>query len=167
MLIQVPDVQFASVLSRKQQLRVETALHHIRSAPFGGDHCVVPKVPPEIVSQVLGAALLLPWAFQLKRIRIHEEDAARTIATGRTEGAAINAIGATMNGMWRCVAGLLSELFWLDHFHDLGMVVTRFRIQDVNPGRCDTRNDQVTTFHVRVWVLRAETSAAGVPAEMM
>ena len=140
-LVQVPDVQLAAVLSRQQQLRVEAVLHHIRRAPFGGDHGVVPEVPPEIVSQILGAALLLPLALQLKRSGIHQEDAARTIATGRTERAAINAVGAAMNSVWRRVAGLLNELFRLDHFHDLGMVVTRFRIHDVNPGRCDTRND--------------------------
>src|SRR5947209_3742955 len=90
---------------------------------------------------IMVAALLLPLALQLKRSGIHQEDAARTIATGRTERAAINAVGAAMNSVWRRVAGLLNELFRLDHFHDLGMVVTRFRIHDVNPGRCDTRND--------------------------
>ena len=80
-LIQVPDVQFATVLSRKQQLRIEAILHHIRGAPFGGDHGVVPEVPPEVVSQILRTTLLLPGALKLKRIRIHQEDAARTIAS--------------------------------------------------------------------------------------
>ena len=126
-----------------------------------------PEVPPEVVGQILWAVVLLPRALQLKRVGIHQEDAAGTVAAGRTERAAIDAVGATMNGVWRCVARLFNELFRLDHLHDLGMIGVRFRIQDVNPGRPDARHDQVTTLHVRVRGLRAEARAARVPAEVM
>src|SRR5580704_1193641 len=37
----------------------------------------------------------------------------------------------------------------------------------MNPGRPNARNDQVTTFHVRVRSLRAEARAARVPAKVM
>src|SRR5580704_17874238 len=110
-LVQVPDVQFVTVFSSQQQFRVKAVLYHIRRSPFGGNHGVVPEVPPEVVRQILGAALLLPWALQLKRLRIHQEDAARAIAASRTERATINAVGATMNRVWRCVACLFNELF--------------------------------------------------------
>src|SRR4029077_3596996 len=76
-------------------------------------------------------------------------------------------VGATMNRVWRCVACLFNELFRLDHFHDLGVLRVRFRVEDVNPRRSDARYDQVTTFHVRVRVLGAEARAACVPAEVM
>ncbi len=54
-LVQIPDVQFVAVLSGQQQLRVDTVLHHVRRAPFGGDHGVVPEVPPEVIGQTLRA----------------------------------------------------------------------------------------------------------------
>src|SRR5207237_9038568 len=72
-----------------------------------------------------------------------------------------------MNGVWPWLAGLLDELFRLDHFHDLGMIWVRFRIQNVNPGRPDARYDQIASLHVRMRSLRAEARAARVPAEVM
>src|ERR1700683_4812785 len=159
-LIQVPDVQPAAILSAKQQLRIEAVLHHVRCAPLGTDQGVVPKMPPEIVSQILRAALLLPWALQLKRVGIHQKNPAGAIAAGRTERAAINAVRATVDRVGRCVARLLDELFRFDHLHDLGVLGVSFRIQDVNPRRPDARNDKVTTLHMRMRLMGAEARGA-------
>src|SRR5579864_1558411 len=72
-----------------------------------------------------------------------------------------------VQSVWRGIAGLLDELFRLDHFHDPGMIGVPFGIQDVNPGRPDARYHQVSTLHMRVRVLRAEARAACVPTEVM
>jgi hypothetical protein len=36
----------------------------MRGAPFGGDHGVVPEMPPEVIRQILRAAVLFPLALQ-------------------------------------------------------------------------------------------------------
>src|ERR1700674_478740 len=125
------------------------------------------EVPPKVIGQILWAAVLLPGSLQLKRVGIHQEDTARAVAAGRTEGATIDAVRATMNGVWRCVARLFNKFFRLDYLHDLGMVGVLFGIQDVNPGRADARHNQIATLHVRVRGLRAEARATRVPAEVM
>ena len=72
-----------------------------------------------------------------------------------------------MNRMGRGVAGLLDELFGLDHFHDLRLLWVRLGIQNVNPRGPDARYDQVATLHVRMRGLRTKARAAGIPAEVM
>src|ERR1700722_7051121 len=125
------------------------------------------EVPPEVVSQILGAVAPFPRSLKLKCFCIYQEDAAGTVAAGRTERAAVDAVGATMNGVGRCVARLLNELLRLNHLYDLGMIGVRFRIQDMNAGRPNAGHNQVTTLHVGVRSLRAEARAARVPAKVM
>ena len=166
-LVDVPDVQLVAVLARQQQLGVHAVLDHVRRAPFGGDHRVVPEVPPEVVGQLLRAAVLLPLALQLERLRIHQEDAARTVAGRRPERAPIHAVGTAMDRVGGGVAGLPDELLGLDHLHDLRLLRVGLRIEDVDPRRPDAGDDQVAPLHVRVRRLRAQARAAGVPAEMV
>ncbi len=66
--VQVKDVDLVAVFAAQQQLGNDAVLHHVGSAPFGGDHDVMPQMPPEIVSQLLRTAVLFPGSFQLKRI---------------------------------------------------------------------------------------------------
>src|SRR6267142_263310 len=113
-------------------------------------------MPPEIIGELLWTAILFPWPLKLKRIRVHQENAARAVSAGRAQRAAIDAIGAAMNGVRRCVAGFFDELFRLNHLHDLRLPRGLLRVQDMNPGRADTRHDQVAALHVRMWSLRTE-----------
>ncbi len=61
-LAQVPDVEGVTVLSAQQQLGIHAVLHHVRRAPFAGDHRVLAQVPGEVVGQVLRPAVPLPRA---------------------------------------------------------------------------------------------------------
>src|SRR5437588_10316311 len=97
--VQVPDMHLVPVFAGQQQLRVDAILHHVRSAPFGRDHCVVSKVPPEIVSQVLWTTIFFPPPLQLKRVRVHQENTAGAVPVGRSECTAVDGVWSTMKGM--------------------------------------------------------------------
>src|SRR5262245_15820001 len=156
-----------AVLAAQQKLRVEAVLHQVGWAPFGGDHGVMPQVPPEVVSQQLRAVLLLPWTLQLESIGVHQEDAAGTIAGGGAERAAIDGVRAAVNGVRRGITGLLDKLFRLDYLHDLRLPGIFLGVKDMKSRRTDARDDEVATFHVRMRSLRAKASAARVPAKVM
>src|SRR5437868_8956781 len=98
-LVQVPDMNLVAVFAGQQQLRVDAVLHHVRSAPFGRDHRVVSEVPPKIVSQLLWAAILLPRSLQLKRVRVHQEDATGAVSVCRSECAPVDGVRSTMKRM--------------------------------------------------------------------
>src|SRR5438270_12060944 len=104
-LVEVPDMNLVAVLAGEQQLGVDPAFHHVRSAPFGRDHRVVSKVPPEIVSQVLWTTILFPRPLQLKRVRVHQENATGAVSIGRSECAPVDGVRSTMKRMGGRVAG--------------------------------------------------------------
>ena len=79
-IVEIPDVQRVAVPAGEEQLRVHAVLHHVRRAPLAGDHDVATEVPPEVVGEILGAALALPSAFDLEGLRIDHEDSTRTVA---------------------------------------------------------------------------------------
>src|SRR5579862_6080540 len=133
-LVQIPNMNLVTVLASQQQLRVKAIFHHVRSAPFGRNHRVVSEVPPEIVSELLWATILFPRPFQLKRVRVHQENASRAVSASRSESASVDVVRPAMKGVRRRVAGLLDELFGLDHLHNFRLLWIRLRIQDVNPG---------------------------------
>src|SRR5579862_3608418 len=133
-LVQIPNMNLVTVLASQQQLRVDAIFHHVRSAPFRRDHRVVSEVPPEIVSQLLGATILFPRPFQLKGVRVHQENASGTVSASRTEGASVDRVRSTMKGVRRRVAGLLDELFGFDHLYNLRLLGIGLRIKNVNPG---------------------------------
>src|SRR5215467_14736447 len=118
-LVQVPDMNLVTVLAGQQQLWIDAIFYHIRSAPFGRNHRVVSQVPPQIVSQLLWAAILFPRPLQLKRVRIHQENASRAVSASRSECAPVDGVRSTMKCMRRRVAGLLYELVRLNHLHTL------------------------------------------------
>jgi hypothetical protein len=166
-LVEVPDVQLVTVLAGEEQLGVDAVLHHVRRAPFGGDHGVVPEVPPEVVRQVLRPALLLPLPLQLERLGIHQEDAAGAVAAGRPERAPVHAVGTAVNRVRRRVSRLADEFLGLDDLHDFRLLRVGLRVEDVDPRRPDAGHDQVAPLDVGVRGLRAQAGAAGVPAEVV
>src|ERR1700761_1099973 len=97
-LVKVPDMNLVAILAGQQQLRIGTVLDHVRRAPFRGDHGVVSEVPPEVVGELLRAAILFPGPLQFESVRVHQENATGAVSAGRTECAAIDAIWSTVNG---------------------------------------------------------------------
>src|SRR5215472_16582627 len=140
-LVSVPDMHLATVFAAQQQFRDQAVSHHVGRSPFGGHHRVVSEVPPEIISELLGTATLLPLPPQLEGVRIHQENTARSVAVGGSEGASINPVWAAVNGVGRSVLSLLDELFGFDRLDDLRLLGVLFRIEDVNPRRSDTWHD--------------------------
>src|SRR5258708_29280092 len=114
-LVQVPDMNLVAVLAGQQQLRVDTVFHHVWRAPFGGNHRVVPQVPPEVVCQLLWATILFPLALQLERVRVHQENATGAVSASRPERTSIDEVCHAMNSVGRGVSGLLAELFGFDY----------------------------------------------------
>src|ERR1700756_1465158 len=166
-LVQVPDMNLVAILAGQQQLRIGAVLDHVRRTPFRGDHGVVSEVPPEVVCELLRAAIMFPGPLQLEGVSVHQENATRAVSAGRSEGAPIDAVRSTVNGMRRRVASLAREFFGLDHLHDLGLTGIRLRVEDVNARRPDAGYDQVPALHVRMRSLRAEASTARVPTEVV
>src|SRR4051794_38091949 len=166
-LVQIPDMNLVAVLSSQQQFGVGAVFHHVRRAPFGRNHRVVPQVPPEVVSQLLRATILFPRTLQLECVRIHQENAAGAVSASGSECASVNAIWSAMNCVRRGVSSLPDELFGLDHLHNLRLPRVRLRIEDVDPRGSDSRYDQVAALHMRMRGLRTKARAACVPAKVV
>ena len=81
---QVPHVQGVPVFGGQQQLGVHAVLHHVRRAPLTGDQRLVPKMPEEVIGQVLRPTLLLPAALHLEAVMVQREDPARAVAARGT-----------------------------------------------------------------------------------
>src|SRR2546422_10189353 len=107
---QVPDVQLMTVTALQQDVRVHAILDHLRRPPFAGDHRVVTEVPPEIVGQILWAAVELPATADLEAVVVDDEDAAGAVTGGGAEGADVDPIGAAVAGMRAAVAGSVCDL---------------------------------------------------------
>ena len=80
-LAKVPNMKTVAVLGAEEQLGIQPAFYHVGSTPFASQHSVVPQVPPEVVSEVLRAAIDLPAPQHLERVMIEDQDATRSIAT--------------------------------------------------------------------------------------
>ena len=126
-----------------------------------------PRCHQKSYASCCGPRSLFPLALQLERVRVHQENATGAVSAGRSECASIDAVWPAMNRMGRGVAGLLDELFGLDHLHDLRLLGVRLGIEDVDPRRPDAGYDQVAALHVRMRRLRAKARAAGIPAEVV
>ena len=96
---QVPDVHLMTVFAAEQQVGLQSGFDHVRRAPLATDQCVKSQMPPEIVMQKLWAAVHFPLAQNIERFAIEHENAARTIAIGRSKRADVNAFRPTVNGV--------------------------------------------------------------------
>src|SRR5438046_7392365 len=102
-----------TVTALQQDVRVHAVLDHFRRAPLAGDHRVVAEVPPEIVCQILRAAVQLPATADLEGVVVDDEDAARAVTGRGPEGADVNPIGPAVAGMWPAVAGAVHDFLRL------------------------------------------------------
>ena len=60
--MQIPDMKRMAILAGKKQFPIHAVFHHGGSAPFARDHGVVTEVPPEIIREILRAAVDFPWS---------------------------------------------------------------------------------------------------------
>jgi hypothetical protein len=165
--LHVPDVQPVAVLVAEQELRVHARLDHVRRAPLAGDHAVVAEVPPEVVGELLRAAVALPCALDLERVVVEDEDAAGTVAIRVAEGVHVDAVRAAVHGVRAAVAGLLRDLLGLDRPDDSRLERVALRVQHIHARGAQSRHDQVAPLHVRVRHPGTERRRAGVPAEVV
>jgi hypothetical protein len=166
-LAQIPDVQGMAVLSTKQQVWHRTVFDHFRRSPLTGNRDVVPEVPPEIIGEVLRSTIDFPSPQHVKAFMVEQEDSAGSIARGVAERADVDRVRPTVDGVRATVAGPLEYLLRLDHAHNTRIARVGFRIENVNPRRADTWDDQIAPLDVRMGRVRAEGSAARVPSEVM
>ena len=98
---------------------------------------------------------------------IDHEDAARRFAVLIAERDDIDAAGTAMDGVGPRVAGLLGNLFGLDHLHDLRLARIGLGVENVNARGAQARHHQIAPFDMRMRRIRTQTGGAGIPAEMV
>ena len=132
--LQVPEVQPVTVLAAEQQLGDDAVLDHRRRAPLRGDGDVLRDVPPEVVGQVLVAAVGSPTA-RAPRTSMWSSSATPPGPSSPSAAEAGHEDGprAAVHGVRAGVAGPLAELLRAQHLHDrrLGRVV--LGVEDVEP----------------------------------
>src|SRR5713226_8417627 len=97
---EIPEVDPMAVLVREQILRHDPILELRRQPPFARHHVVTRQVPPEIIVQVLGAAVDLPAAQDIECLAVHDEDAGRpgsAVLATAAERADVYAFRTAMN----------------------------------------------------------------------
>ena len=76
------------------------------------------EVPPEVVRELLGSAVLLPRALHVERLVVEQEDAAGRVALGVPERVHVDAVRAAVARVRAAVAGLARHFDGLDCFGD-------------------------------------------------
>src|SRR4051812_11620946 len=132
---EIPEMDLMAVLVREQVFRNDAVLKLRRKAPLARHHVVARQVPPEIVVELLGAAVDFPAAEDIECLAVHDEDAWRSIGTilpAAAERADIDALRTTMDGVWPRIAGLSEDLVGLDDLMDTRPGRMRLGVHHVN-----------------------------------
>src|SRR5437899_12543263 len=166
-LAQVPQVNCVAVLASEQEVRLNTVLDHFRRAPFAGDGNVVTEMPPEVVSQVLGAAIDLPAPEHVETLMVEQEESARPVAIGSPQRAYVDRVRTAMDRVGTAVAGAGGEFGGFDNFDDFRSARVGFRIDHVDARRAQPRYDQVAALDMRMRCIRAECCVGGGSAAMV
>ena len=80
---EAPEVEVVAEALAEQILGVEPVLDHRRRRPLGGDRDVLVQVPPDVVGEVLVAAVCLPGARDLEGVVVDQRDAAGAVVAVR------------------------------------------------------------------------------------
>ena len=145
---EVPDVQPVAVLAGEQDLGVDPALHHVRSAPLAGDRGVVSEMPPEVVGELLRASVELPAALHRESVVVDDENAPRRVAVRIAQRADVDSVRAAVNRVRAAVAGPLGDLFGLYRVHELGVLRVGLDVEDVDAGRAQPRHKQIAALEM-------------------
>src|ERR1700681_2255040 len=134
-----------AIFVREQILRHDPVLELRWQCPLTRHHVIAWQIPPEVIVQFLGATIYLPPSKDIECLAVHDEDAGRSIGAilaATTERADVNAFRPAMDRVGPRVAGLLEDFFRLDDLVNSRLGGIRFRINDVDPGRPHTWNDE-------------------------
>src|SRR5918992_4817578 len=112
-------MQTVTVAAAHEQLGIEPTLDHVGRSPFTGDERVVAEMPPEVVVELLVAALYLPAAERLEGLVVEHEDPAGGVAVDVAERTNIDAVRPAMHGVRAAVAGALGDHLRLNGLDDL------------------------------------------------
>src|SRR5438876_1626015 len=145
-----------TVPALQQDVRVDAILDHLRRPPFAADHRVVTEVPPEIVGEILRAAVEFPATADLEAVVVDDEDAAWTVTGGGAKGADIDPVGPAVAGMWTAVGGAVCDLLLLDRLHDARRSRIGRGVDHIDASRADPGRQQVPPFDMRVRGIGAE-----------
>ena len=165
--LEVPDVQPVAVLVAEQQLADQAVLDHLRRAPLARDDGVVVEVPPEVVRELLRAAVVLPGALDREVVVVEQEDAAGPVAVGVAERRDVDPVRAAVDGVRAAVAGLAGDLLGLDDLHELRRARVVLDVEHVDARGAQPGHEQVAALDVRVRRPRAQRRRARVPAEVV
>src|SRR5215831_69798 len=69
--------------------------------------------------------------------------------------------------MWAGVASARAHLLWLNDLDDAWLTRIGLGVDDVNPRRAQPWDNEVTPFEIRVWRIRTQGRATGIPAKVM
>ncbi len=165
---EAPEVEVVAEALAEQVLGVQPVLDHRRRRPLRGHRDVLVQVPPDVVGEVLIAAVALPGAGDLEGVVVDQRHPAGPVAVaGGAEVRHEDAAGPAVDGVRARVAGLLGELLGLDRPDDVRLAGIGLGVEDVGARRADPRHDQVAALEHPLVALVAERARAGVPAEVM
>src|SRR5215212_3152099 len=100
-------------------------------------------MPPEVVVQVLLAAIDLPATKDVESVMVEHEDATGTTPVGGAEGADVDAVRSAVDRVALGVPGLGRDLLRLDRLDDAGPGRVGFGVNDVDPGGAEPGHDQI------------------------
>ena len=121
-LLEIPEVEPASVAALAHVLEVEAGLVGVRLGELARDERVLPRLVPEVVVERRPLAAVLPAALDLERLRVDHGEPTGAVAFGVAEHRhddvlARHAVDRVRTG----VAGLAHDLLGLDHLLDRGL----------------------------------------------
>src|SRR5580704_15768806 len=151
----------------QQNLGVHSRFDHTRRAPFAGNQRVVSQMPPEVIAEILRPAIDFPLPENIEAVRVQHEYASGSLPVRCTERAEENPVRATMDGVWAAISGTGSDRLRFNDLDDFRFAWIGLRIDDVNSGRADAGHDQIAPLGMGMRRVRAQASAARVPAEVM
>ena len=111
---QIPDMNRMTVLVSEEQLGHDAVLDHFRRTPFAGDGNFPAEMPPEIVRELLWAAIDFPSPEHVEAFVIEQENSARPVALWISNRADVNRIGPAMHRMRPAVSRARRNLVGLD-----------------------------------------------------
>src|ERR1700678_4075417 len=155
------------IFALREQLQVGPLLDHVGRAPFAGDRDVIPKMPPEIVGEILRTPIHLPTAQHVEALMVEQKYAARAIAARCAQRAHIDRVRTAMDRMWPAVIRARRELLRLDNLDQFRVPRICLRVENVNPRTAQPRHQEITPLDMRMGRVRAQSCAARIPVKMM
>src|SRR5262249_13557060 len=109
-----------AILAVEEHLRNQAVLEHFRRAPFAGYRDIVPKVPPEVVGELLWATVDLEPPEHIKAFVIKQRDPTGRVTVGISKRAHVDSVGSAMHSMRPRVPGAFGQLGRFNNLNDFG-----------------------------------------------